>query len=447
MRRQYWPRAVHDDESSYSDDDDDPTPFSVSDSQGGSVLDDDEAAIDDEVKRLKALQQQQQQRMVQPPSQPAHGLRSSGSASADMIARMRDSEGGGSGIGGGGSAVPREVIGGALPTLRADREKVGSGPVHVPHGWGARGGGSGGFGEGNSAHRPPGSPMSPELSSPQGLGITDLDTGRTVPFEHADMLWQPLLVRDLDANILLPFAPEEGRSAVAEEMLNPPPEQMRFMSCALERTTLPPPLSLPEYRLYKIGRKRKVEMFAACRRTDVQSGTHFDVRWQDGVLSFTGKLELLPQTASNPHMQELAMYDDYINYYGFPRELGFIRTKQLTDIGEAGALLELIIPRVSPDGSAAQFRVGAVPGQTMLSMYKSRRAREHMFVLRGRLTVLDNRAVVELRHRDEKGRLNVVLQARRQRTGRGDAQPWRVGFAHPLSAFQTFCVLLALHTA
>jgi hypothetical protein len=38
------------------------------------------------------------------------------------------------------------------------------------------------------------------------------------------------------------------------------------------------------------------------------------------------------------------MYDDYINYYGFPRELGFIRTKQLTEMGEAGALLELIIP-------------------------------------------------------------------------------------------------------
>ena len=136
------------------------------------------------------------------------------------------------------------------------------------------------------------------------------------------------------------------------------------------------------------------------------------------------------------------MYDDYINYYGFPRELGFIRTKQLTDIGEAGALIELIIPRVSSDGAAAQFRVNAVPGQTMLSMYKSRRAREHMFVLRGRLTVMDSRAIVELRH---SGKL--VLQAKRQRSGRGDAQPWRVGFAHPLSAFQTFCVLLALHTA
>ena len=70
----------------------------------------------------------------------------------------------------------------------------------------------------------------------------------------------------------------------------------------------------------------QVEMFAACRRADGLD-THFDVRWQDGVLSFTGKLELLPQGPSM-HVQELAMYDDYINYYGFPRELGFIRTKQ-----------------------------------------------------------------------------------------------------------------------
>jgi hypothetical protein len=32
-------------------------------------------------------------------------------------------------------------------------------------------------------------------SSVLGLAIKDLDTGRTIPFEHADMLWQPLLVR------------------------------------------------------------------------------------------------------------------------------------------------------------------------------------------------------------------------------------------------------------
>ena len=44
------------------------------------------------------------------------------------------------------------------------------------------------------------------------------------------LTWQ---VRDMDLNILLPFAPEEGLSSVAEEMLNPPPEQMRFMNCAV----------------------------------------------------------------------------------------------------------------------------------------------------------------------------------------------------------------------
>jgi len=316
----------------------------------------------------------------------------------------------------------------------------------VPKGWGANRYSSSSHAASSPGRSSSMSKLAEEMlpSSVLGLAIKDLDTGRTIPFEHADMLWQPLLVRDLDANILLPFAPEEGRSAVAEEMLNPPPEQLRFMTCALERTTLPPPLSLPEYRLYKVSKKRKVEMFSACRRAD-GADTHFDVRWQDGVLQFTGKLELLPQ-GNSPNVQELAMYDDYINYYGFPRELGFIRTKQLTEMGEAGALLELIIPRVSPDGAAAQFRVNAVPGQSMLSMYKQRRAREHMFVLRGRLSVMDQRAVVELRHRDHTGKLTVVLQAKRVRTGRGDSQPWRVGFAHPLSAFQTFCVLLALHT-
>ena len=129
---------------------------------------------------------------------------------------------------------------------------------------------------------------------------------------------------------------------------------------------------------------------------------------------------------------------------GFPRELGFIRRKQLQAAG-GDCLLEVIIPRVSSGGSAAQFRVNAVPGQSMLSMYKAQRAREHMFVLRGRLTFLDNRALVELRHREADGELTVVFQARRVRAKDGGANnAWRVGFCHPLSAFQTFCILLAL---
>jgi hypothetical protein len=63
-------------------------------------------------------------------------------------------------------------------------------------------------------------------------------------------------------------------------------------------------------------------MFSACRRAD-GADTHFDVRWQDGVLQFTGKLELLPQVptltptltlspmrpqGNSPNVQELATY-------------------------------------------------------------------------------------------------------------------------------------------
>mgnify|MGYP006230996323 CR=1 FL=1 len=99
----------------------------------------------------------------------------------------------------------------------------------------------------------------------------------------------------------------------------------------------------------------------------------------------------------------------------------------------------------------------------MLSMYKQKRAREHMFVLRGRLSVLDKRALVELRHRDAAGELVVVFQARRMKDGRGGGKDgkgggkgggkdgkgglhsWRIGFAHPLSAFQAFCILLSLN--
>ncbi len=112
------------------------------------------------------------------------------------------------------------------------------------------------------------------------------------------------------------------------------------------------------------------------------------------------------------------------------------------DPDEAGILIELIIPRVSPDGSAAQFRVGAVAGHSMLSMYKGNHHREHMFVLRGRFVAAQSR--VELRHRDADGGLVLALRAKNVRGERGD-HAWEVGYAHPLSAYQTFCVLLALH--
>ena len=84
------------------------------------------------------------------------------------------------------------------------------------------------------------------------------------------------------------------------------------MTCSLERTTLPPPLALPEYRLYKVSKKRKIEMFAACRRAD-GNATHFDVRWQDGVLHFTGKLELLPRGYS-PHVQARTAHNTHTGH-------------------------------------------------------------------------------------------------------------------------------------
>ena len=66
----------------------------------------------------------------------------------------------------------------------------------------------------------------------------------------------------------------------------------------------------------------------------------------------------------------------------------------------------------------------------------------------------DQRALVELRHRDTAGELVVVFQARKMKGGRegkagkggkGGLHSWRIGFAHPLSAFQAFCILLSLN--
>ena len=56
---------------------------------------------------------------------------------------------------------------------------------------------------------------------------------------------------------------------------------------------LPAPLNLLEYRLFRVKRRKRTEMFAGCRRADDRGVTHFDIRWNDGVLKFTGKLEAL----------------------------------------------------------------------------------------------------------------------------------------------------------
>ena len=84
------------------------------------------------------------------------------------------------------SRTPREPDGHA----RGGDDGSGSG------GGGSGGGesGGGGGGGGGAWSRPPVAP----------LVIKDLDhPGRVVPLELADQLWQPLLVRDLDANVLV----------------------------------------------------------------------------------------------------------------------------------------------------------------------------------------------------------------------------------------------------
>ena len=110
--------------------------------------------------------------------------------------------------------------------------------------------------------------------------------------------------------------------------------------------------------MYKLKRKKRQEMFSACQRREDGGSTHFDIRWRDGPLRFTGKLELL--TSPNQEVQELAMYDDYINYYGFPRELGFIRVKRLLkqrgEVRHARNLRYIRHARVDSSGSSSAGR-------------------------------------------------------------------------------------------
>ena len=120
-------------------------------------------------------------------------------------------------------------------------------------GSGSSGGGSGGGG--GAWSRPPVAP----------LVIKDLDhPGRVVPLELADQLWQPLLVRDLDANVLVPQhglcesggSSSGGQAAdiaggMVSNPLNPAsPAPLERCTCVLEVRTLPPPLRLSSFELH-----------------------------------------------------------------------------------------------------------------------------------------------------------------------------------------------------
>ena len=87
-------------------------------------------------------------------------------------------------------------------------------------------------------------------------------------------------MRDLDANILLPFSPDAGKSSNSQDLLNPPPLQIRFLSCELEIGVLEPPLCLLEYRLFKVKRRARTEA-----RTLVTTAAVALLRgWQRGAI-------------------------------------------------------------------------------------------------------------------------------------------------------------------
>lgn len=68
-----------------------------------------------------------------------------------------------------------------------------------------------------------------------------------------------------------------------------------------------------------------------------------------------------------------------------------------------------------------------------------------MFVLHGKLSMAGrNRAAAELYVRSASGEMVLVFHAQRERGKLSEAPVWKMSYAHPLSMFQAFCVLLAL---
>ena len=261
--------------------------------------------------------------------------------------------------------------------LHDDAVSVSSSTLHVPSSWGG--------GERAMARKAPGEPTQPVM-------IRDLDSQRLTPLEQAAQLWRPMLVKNLDSNALIPMSSEDastaggsssaGVSSVAGEVddpLNPSPHMRKMTQCLLECAILPPPLLLQSYLLSRANRAKCPSLaLSACKRREAERVSHFDVRWKTGGVQYTGKLEVLPQASS---MREMLIFDDDVNCYGFPRQLGAIRTELAQRahsdtegpartwglgaiLGFGGSdhsqgadrLLEVIIPRVNESGRVAQFR-------------------------------------------------------------------------------------------
>ena len=167
-------------------------------------------------------------------------------------------------------------------------------------------------------------------------------------------------------------------------------------------------------------------------------GCHYNVRLQpqDGAVApggetFCGKL------LCSADGTRYTFCDDPSNFYSWPRELGAVVVSEEN--------LVVLLPRVHPSGAAAQFRV-LKQEDSIIARFFAGQARQHLSLLSGPWAT-----------KRSGGEVQLALLSKASSSGRGDNQrdevvfrarevqgTLTISFCHPLSAYQAFCLALAL---
>jgi hypothetical protein len=224
-----------------------------------------------------------------------------------------------------------------------------------------------------------------------------------------------------------------------EMLLNPLKATVGQIGGTVETARSGPPRYDMHIQMRSRGEEKRVYSLSAFRHQDRRqdagpsSGScHYNVRLQahDGPVTaggetFCGKLNCSADGT------RYTFCDDPSNFYSWPRELGAVVV--------SGENLVALLPRVHPSGAAAQFRV-LREDDGIIARFFAGQARQHLSLLSGPWATKRSGGEVQLvlLNTDTSQRDDVVFRARESQG------TLTISFRHPLSAYQAFCIALAL---
>ncbi|KAL1521537.1 hypothetical protein AB1Y20_021196 [Prymnesium parvum] len=158
--------------------------------------------------------------------------------------------------------------------------------------------------------------------------------------------------------------------------------------------------------------------------------THYTIRLQTMDETVVGGETFCSKLVCSADGKRYTFNDDPSNFHSWPRELGAAII--------SGDNFCVLLPRVQSNGAAAQFRV-VTPQDSIITRFFAGKAREHLMMLSGPWApkMGEDVALVHL-NTDSQQRGEVLFRAREH------GEELLVDFSSPLSAFQAFCIALAL---